>query len=339
MPLSRRRFIRQTFAFSAAVALLGDRRFALAADAVAAAPIDGPAQHFLAVGDYGVVKGDLVRQQAVASAMIKYAAQTSLTPEALFMLGDNIYGGLAGRGVKSDRWQWNLENMYPVANFPGPMYVMLGNHDYNDEPNKASVNAQLAYRAANPTARWTLPAKWYRLELPGKTPAAKSRATILVLDTNFNYRDEKIMGDAERQQQLDWLAAELEKPRTAPWLFVFGHHPIYSTGKHGDTEDLVAALEPLLARAKVDLYLSGHDHDLQHLEIEGQPTSFVVSGGGGARARTAPPDSRGPFFQAVYGFSHLELRATSFTLRHIDANGKQLHAFTRTLDGKVTNFA
>jgi hypothetical protein len=225
MSLSRRRFIKQTFAFSAAVALLGDTRFSLAADAVAAAPTGEPAQHYLAVGDYGVVKGDLARQQAVASAMIKYTAQTSLTPEALFMLGDNFYGGLGGKGVASDRWQWNLEAMYPAANFPGPMYAMLGNHDYNDEPNKAAVAAQLAYRAANPTARWTLPSKWYRLELPPKDPKGKSLATILVLDTDFSYRDEKMVGDAERQQQLDWLAAELDKPRTAPWLFVFGHHP------------------------------------------------------------------------------------------------------------------
>jgi 3',5'-cyclic AMP phosphodiesterase CpdA len=216
---------------------------------------------------------------------------------------------------------------------------MLGNHDYNDEPNKAAVAAQLAYRAANPTARWTLPSKWYRLELPPKDPKGKSLATILVLDTDFSYRDEKMVGDAERQQQLDWLAAELDKPRTAPWLFVFGHHPVYSAGKHGDTEDLVSAVEPLLAKAKVDLYLSGHDHDLQHLEIEGHPTTFVVSGGGGAHARTAPFDNRGPFFQAIYGFSHLELRPASFTIRHIDANGKQLHAFTRTLEGKVKNFA
>jgi 3',5'-cyclic AMP phosphodiesterase CpdA len=339
MPITRRRFIKQTFAFSAAAALMGNRRFALAADAVGPDTSSEPAQHYLAVGDYGVVKGDLPRQQAVGSAMIKYVAATSLKPDALFMLGDNFYGGLAGKGLKSPRWQTSLEEMYPVASFPGPMYAMLGNHDYNDEGGKRSVDAQLAYRKANPAARWTLPSKWYRLELPATPPAEKSLATILVLDTNFNYRDEKMVGDAERGVQLAWLAAELDKPRTAPWLFVLGHHPVYSSGKHGDTEDLVTALGPLLNKAKVDLYLSGHDHDLQHLEMDGHPTSFVVSGAGGARTRTAPFDNRGPFGKAVYGFSHLELRHSSFTLRHIDANGNQLHAFTRARDGKVVNFA
>jgi len=333
IPLSRRRFLKQTFAFSA-MALLGDEHFALAADAAPAAAASDSVHHYLAVGDFGVVKGDLPRQQAVASAMIKYTTQTNLKPDALFMLGDNFYGGLAGKGVRSPRWQMNLEAMYPAETFPGPMYAMLGNHDYNDEAGKVVVDAELRYRQANPAARWTLPAKWYRLSLPTDNPLA----TILVLDTNFCYRDDKMVDDFERAAQLRWLTRELEKPRTTPWLFVFGHHPVFSSGKHGDTNELVESIEPLLQKHKVDLYLSGHDHDLQHLEIAGHPTTFVVSGAGGARARTAPFDNRGPFVKAVYGFSHLELRPGTLTLRHIDANGNLLHAFSKTTAGQVTNF-
>jgi tartrate-resistant acid phosphatase type 5 len=335
MPLSRRRFLKQTFAFSA-MALLGNERFSLAADAAPAAgsSSSGPVHHYLAVGDFGVVKGDLPRQQAVASQMIKYTAQTNLKPDALFMLGDNFYGGLAGKGVRSPRWEMNLEGMYPAETFPGPMYAMLGNHDYNDEAGRVVVDAELRYRQANPAVRWTLPAKWYRLSLPAENPLA----TILVLDTNFSYRDAKMVDDHERDVQLRWLTRELEKPRTTPWLFVFGHHPVFSAGHHGDTPDLVDAVEPLLEKHKVDLYLSGHDHDMQHLEIDGHPTTFVVSGAGGARAREGGFDSRGPFFKAVYGFSHLELRADALTLRHIDANGNLLHGFTKTTAGQVTNF-
>jgi tartrate-resistant acid phosphatase type 5 len=232
MPLSRRRFLKQTFAFSA-MALLGNERFSLAADAAPAAgsSSSGPVHHYLAVGDFGVVKGDLPRQQAVASQMIKYTAQTNLKPDALFMLGDNFYGGLAGKGVRSPRWEMNLEGMYPAETFPGPMYAMLGNHDYNDEAGRVVVDAELRYRQANPAVRWTLPAKWYRLSLPAENPLA----TILVLDTNFSYRDAKMVDDHERDVQLRWLTRELEKPRTTPWLFVFGHHPVFSAGHHGDT--------------------------------------------------------------------------------------------------------
>lgn len=335
MSVSRRHFLKQTFAFSAAAALLGNKRFLLAADVPSTAKAAGPVHHYLAVGDFGVVKGDLPRQQAVASSMIKYAGQMQLGPEALLMLGDNFYGGLAGKGVNSLRWETNLEAMYPKKIFPGPMHAMLGNHDYTDEPETKCVNAQLNYRRFKPDCRWSLPSKWYRMLLPADKPLA----TVLVLDTNFCYGDEKIVGKAERAGQLQWLAGELEKPRSTPWLFVFGHHPVFSAGKHGDTPELVEAIDPLLRKHKVDLYLSGHDHDLQHLEIEGHPTTFVVSGAGGARARWSPfGENRGPFFKAVYGFSHLELRADAIAVRHIDANGNLLHAFLRTIAGSVTSF-
>jgi 3',5'-cyclic AMP phosphodiesterase CpdA len=64
-------------------------------------------------------------------------------------------------------------------------------------------------------------------------------------------------------------------------LAVAAHHPLYSNGKHRDNPKLIAQWDSLLRRHNVDLYLSGHDHDLQHLEFKGHPTSFVISGGGG----------------------------------------------------------
>jgi hypothetical protein len=55
----------------------------------------------------------------------------------------------------------------------------------------------------------------------------------------------------------------------------------------------------------VDLYLSGHDHDLQHLEFKGHPTSFVISGGGGAElvGWTTPPQAQGPWGLRALGLS------------------------------------
>ena len=89
----------------------------------------------------------------------------------------------------------------------------------------------------------------------------------------------------ERKRQFAWLADELAGARRrAPWLFVLGHHPVFSDGSHGDTRSLVDHLDPLLRRHRVDLYLSGHDHDLQHIEIKGHPTSFAVSGASGVRS-------------------------------------------------------
>jgi tartrate-resistant acid phosphatase type 5 len=91
-------------------------------------------------------------------------------------------------------------------------------------------------------------------------------------------------------------------------------------------------------QAKVDFWITGHDHDLQHIEFAGHPTSFVISGGGGAELVnwTTDPAQRGPFGSKVLGFSDLEISDGAVILRHIDVNGQELHAFRKTSDGKVT---
>lgn len=71
---------------------------------------------------------------------------------------------------------------------------------------------------------------------------------------------------------------------TADWIIVVGHFPIFSAGENGPTPYLVERLLPMLARANVALYFSGHDHQLEHIgpSFWPVPTSidFVVSGAG-----------------------------------------------------------
>src|SRR5262249_60638066 len=88
-----------------------------------------------------------------------------------------------------------------------------------------------------------------------------------------------------------WLREELDGS-TARWKVVYGHHPIYSAGHHGDTPVLVEKLLPVLRR-RADVYLCGHDHDLQHLKEE-EGVHFFVAGGGGAKTAAPPagPPSR-----------------------------------------------
>lgn len=330
MWLSRRSFLKQTIGFSAAVALGGNRVTTLAAATPPSAPSASPtvdALHLLAIGDFGVKPNDLPRQRAVADGMAKYLRTNRLKPDALALLGDNFYGGLKGKGVRSYRWQQNIEGMYRRDIFDCPMFAMLGNHDYDDEPGGGCVAAQLAYSDYAPHSRWLMPAKWYAMELPA---AKKPLAKIVVLNT---MRFDK---STEGKAQIEWVKKELGKPRTTQWLFVMGHHPLYSDGHHGDQRPLIAVLDPLFREHKVDLYLSGHDHDLQHIEFAKHPTSFVISGGGGARAREFDTKDRSVYGRAVYGFTHLELRDKSFTVRHLDANNKLLHAFTKERGGKMT---
>jgi 3',5'-cyclic AMP phosphodiesterase CpdA len=136
----------------------------------------------------------------------------------------------------------------------------------------------------------------------------------------------------EEAAQWAWLREQLASKR-APFTFVVGHHPVFSNGKHGDSKELVEKLAPMLQAAGVHFYLCGHDHDLQHLELEKQKTTYVLSGGGGARARELKNTARQmPYGYSINGFSHLQINSRRVLVRHLDANGKQLHALEKGVD-------
>ena len=286
------------------------------------------------IGDFG---SGGPAQSAVAGGMKTYLERQRIKPEWLLLLGDNFYkNSKLGGGLSAERWKSGFEEMYPASVFDCPCPTVLGNHDYHDTVDGQKM--QLAYAAAGGT-RWTLPAKWYRKEL-------RDVATFLFLDTNLRSVsgkadpedksvDKKLkpsLTAEEEVAQWTWLREQLASKR-APFTIVVGHHPVYSNGVHGDSRELVEKLAPMLQTAGVQLYLCGHDHDLQHLELAGQKTSFVLSGGGGARARELKNTTRQmPFGTAVNGFSHLQINAQRAVVRHLDANGKQYHALEKSVD-------
>jgi len=326
-PLSRRRAIQTLFCSSAALAL--NMR-----PAQAAADITQEALHLLMIGDYGTGGADQIK---VAGAMQKFVADSGVKPAGLLMLGDNFYGSVNdGFSVDSPRWQKDIEAMYPASVFPGPMWSVLGNHDYHD--NAGGEKVQVAY-AAQPGVRWKMPAKWYRFELG---PAGKPLVTFICLDTNLpavsggfdllKMNSKGSLTAAEEKEQLSWLKTELAKPR-APFTIVVGHHPLYSNGDHGDTKELIAQWEPLFQQHQVHAYLCGHDHDLQHLEMKGRFTTYLLSGGGGARTRKLDGKHAVPFGKDVHGFTHLQMTEKALTFTHYSAYGGALHAVTKLPDG------
>lgn len=327
---SRRRLLRQSVAFSALAT------FGSLSRAASAIPAHEGAIELLMVGDWGY-SDDHAAQSGVARGMQAYARDRGIRPEALLMLGDNWYGALEG-GARSARWKTQFEEMYPLEAFDCPAYGVLGNHDYQRWP-ESKVDAELEY-ARTGKSRWTMPARWYRFELPARDPLM----TVIALDSNMPYADgssnhgrDFTLTTQQQAEQLAWLETELKRPRKTPFLVVMGHHPVYSDGKHGDHPVLIRDWDPLFREHGVHLYLAGHDHDLQHLEFEGHPTSFFLSGGGGADLYDlkVDPAKRGPYARKIYGFSHLSVTREQLTLRHLDSNGQILHAFGKRPAGRI----
>jgi acid phosphatase len=123
------------------------------------------------------------------------------------------------------------------------------------------------------SARWRMPAFYYTFTVPHEHAG---EVQIFALDTT------SITENRNAAQQIDWLRGELSRSK-ARWKIVLGHHPIFSNGEHGDSQVLINQLFPLLEQFNVDIYLSGHDHDLQIL----QPVNGVYQliSGAGSRVR------------------------------------------------------
>lgn len=78
-----------------------------------------------------------------------------------------------------------------------------------------------------------------------------------LLSLNSNLRG------AEMEQQLNWLKDELQQKR-AHCTLAFWHHPVFSTGGHGDNAVMRKVWE-ILVQEKADLVLTGHDHSYERL--------------------------------------------------------------------------
>jgi len=279
-----------------------------------------PEVNLIAMGDWG--RGN-AEQKAVAEGMAVYAAamQKEHPIDAVLLLGDNFYTKLPG-DEKSEEWKTVFEDVYDAKRLSMPFYVALGNHDYEAMKSEA----EMKYAKEHPDSRWKMPAKWYRVDLPKEKPLV----TLLCVDTHpVNVNTE--LGPEQRQ----WLEGELKKERGA-WTIVYGHHPLYSDGRHGDYEPLKKFFGELYAKYKVEFYLAGHDHDLEHLQIKDLPTSFIVSGaGGGALYDLTEPAKRRGFGRKQLGFVGLTLTADLATVRFLDEKGQELYVFTRDKKGEI----
>jgi hypothetical protein len=249
----------------------------------------------LAFGDFGT--GSAAQTQT-AAAMVAYH---KIHPfDFGLTLGDNFYP----RGMKSPddpRWQTQWEDLYGPMHIP--FYAVLGNHDWSGADSPA---AEILYSAKS--QNWHMPAPYY---------------TFTAGSVQFFAFDTPAVDDAE----LKWLDEELTKS-TARWKVVFGHYHIYSATR-GDNKELIARLLPILKKDHVDVYLNGHDHNLQELKPEGG-VHFFVSGGGGAGLYEMNPYDRSVFRQKVNGFTVLEANDKTLSISFIGTDGSEIYRRTLT---------
>lgn len=233
----------------------------------------------LAFGDWG--RQGIKIQKEVAEQMGIFAEANDV--KFLSVLGDNFYeNGVTG--TDDSHWKKSFEDVYTAKSLQVPWYVVLGNHDYRENPQ-----AQIDYMQLS--SRWKMPARYYSENIMIND---STEALFVYIDTSpfvESYYTRSSMKNVLTQntgEQLKWIDSVLANSN-AKYKIVSGHHPVYSYGEHGQTIELVQQLKPILEKYNVNLYLAGHEHDMQYLYDGGSVRYFVSGAGSETRSTESGP--------------------------------------------------
>lgn len=262
-------------------------------------------------------------QKVIANLMGEMAGK--IKPKCIISTGDTHHGN----GVKSvtdDDWQEHLVDMYNHRNLAQlDWWAIAGNHEY-----RGNSQALIDYSKVNP--RWRMPAKYYT------TVFEKGGATIrfVMLDTTpliDKYRESEKYPDAKHQDkeaQLEWLEKVLSEA-TEDWVVVAGHHPVYAqTSKNKvERESMKRAINGILRKHKVSMYLCGHIHSFQHIRRKGYDIDYIVNSSA-SWARDVKQTNGTQYCSNEAGFSVITASKKRLSVHFIDKNGNILHTVNQT---------
>jgi hypothetical protein len=185
-------------------------------------------------------------------------------------LGDNQYEtGAYADFVSGYHQAW--------GSFKSTTHPIPGNHEYGTTGAAGyfAYFGERANRANGGTQRFRMRNGW----------------TVLGLNTNCD--------EIDCGAEVTWLETQLAV--SGACTIVYGHHPVYSSGPHGDTAWMAPFREAMNAGV-VDLYLAGHDHDYERFDpVNGDTFRQIVIGTGG---------------KSLYRFGTAQLGSQVRSLRH-----------------------
>jgi hypothetical protein len=174
--------------------------------------------------------GGWCRANAVAKVI------QAVDPDSVLALGDEQYNdGRLKAFQQSYARSWGTEL--------GRTYAVPGNHEYY---SSNTANGYFSYFGthAGPTRNG-----WYTVRL--------GDWRLIALNTNCDF-----VGCAAGTRQFNWLRTTLVDRPSLCTLAIM-HHPLLSSGPHGDDESHARPLWKLLYRHGVDVALVGHDHQYE----------------------------------------------------------------------------
>lgn len=286
------------------------------------AGLPGRSVKFLVFGDWGRFGDD--HQLQVAEQMTKTARQVHA--DFFVNVGDNFYPkGVAS--VQDPHWQYSLEEIYKDFSLQKEWYSILGNHDY-----MGNVDAQVAY--TDISRRWVMPARYFNKQIRLKDGSGKgikftfidTNPLIPEFYTNPEYGPNVRATDSTAQKA--WIKQSISELNTPQdWNIVVGHHPMFTGSKSRregyDTRRIRNSLNALFIEHKVDAFISGHDHSLQHLKQEGGVHQFVS--GSASEATDVEMLDYSKFAAADFGFLLFAVTSKQMVVYAINHKGEVLY--------------
>ncbi|GLT27688.1 hypothetical protein SLA2020_026680 [Shorea laevis] len=274
----------------------------------------------LVVGDWG--RKGCYNQSQVAIQMGRIGEKLNI--DFVISTGDNFYdNGL--KGINDPAFEESFTNIYTARSLQKQWYSVLGNHDY-----RGDAVAQLSPVLRDIDQRWLcrrsflLDAETAEFFFVDTTPFVDSYFTEL--EHKYDWRDV-----LPRNTYISSILKDLEtslRESTATWKIVVGHHAIRSIGHHGDTQELLKKMLPILKTHNVDFYMNGHDHCLEHISSLDSPIQYLTSGAGSKAWRgdiKGDKNDAVKFYYDGQGFMSIEITQTNAEIVFYDVFGESLH--------------
>lgn len=276
--------------------------------------------NFYIANDLG--RNGYYQQKPIAELMGEMA--DAVDPECVIAAGDiHHFNGVVS--VNDPLWMTNYELVYSHPELMLDWFAVCGNHEY-----RGNTQAVLDYGKVS--RRWVMPSKYYTKVYTHKGTSIR----LVFLDTTplidkYREANEKYPDACKEdmQKQLTWLDQTL-KGAKEDWVVV-GHHPIYAeTGKTvNERLDMQKRVMPLLHKYNnVAMYVCGHIHNFQHIQMKGDNIDYVVNSSA-SLARKVKPVEGTVFCSPAEGFSVLTADKKQLRLSMIDKDGNIIHTVTK----------
>lgn len=256
----------------------------------------------IVIGDWGYIGGDMLLVSLQMAALADY-----LGIDYIFTAGDNFYeSGVSS--VDDPLWSVYTDN-FNESSLQVPWYVSLGNHDH-----LGNIQAQIDYTQID--ERWNLPSAFYDKNFPLNSQG--DSLGLIVIDSKA------LLVNASNMNQIEWIGDKAQNLETN-WKIMIGHHPLYSYGYHGQNTTMKLLVEELLYENEFDMYIAGHDHDMQHIKTEGYTHYFVA--GSTAKIRPTSDGQYSLYSSSEYGFMLLRVSKHVLQSYFINSDGDVLYQF------------